>query len=69
MTVIANAPIGTVATYAYVNPVIAVILGAALLDEPITIWNVSGAALVLLAVAGAFRDRQLHRVPRRTEAG
>jgi drug/metabolite transporter (DMT)-like permease len=55
----------------FVNPIIAVILGAALLQEPITPWTVSGAALVLLAVAGAFRDRQLQsrRVPSQVEAG
>ena len=64
-------PMSIATSNAFVNPVIAVILGAALLDEPITIWNVSGAALVLLAVAGAFRDRQLQRrrVPSQGEAG
>ena len=64
-------PMSIATTNAFVNPVIAVILGAALLQEPITPWNVSGAALVLLAVAGAFRDRQLQsrRVPSHGEAG
>jgi len=64
-------PMSIATTNAFVNPVIAVILGAALLQEPITPWNVSGAALVLLAVAGAFRDRQLQRrrVPSQGEAG
>jgi len=64
-------PMSIATTNAFVNPVIAVILGAALLQEPITPWNVSGAALVLLAVAGAFRDRQLQRrrVPGQGEAG
>ena len=64
-------PMSIATTNAFVNPVIAVILGAALLREPITPWNVSGAALVLLAVAGAFRDRQLQRrrVPGQGEAG
>jgi drug/metabolite transporter (DMT)-like permease len=63
-------PMSIATTNAFVNPVIAVILGAVLLNEPVTIWNVSGAALVLLAVAGAFRDRQLRRgrVPRPGEA-
>ena len=38
---LANAPIGLVATYAYVNPVVAVFLGWLILAEPIT-----GAVLV-----------------------
>ncbi len=50
-------PTSVVMTYAYVNPVIAVILGWLILREPITLWTVCGAALVLLAVAGVFRDR------------
>jgi len=64
-------PMSIATTNAFVNPVIAVILGAALLQEPLTPWNVSGAALVLLAVAGAFRDRQLQRsrAPSQEEAG
>ena len=63
-------PMSIATSTAFVNPVIAVILGAVLLNEPITVWNVSGAALVLLAVAGAFRDRQLQRgrVPRPGQA-
>jgi drug/metabolite transporter (DMT)-like permease len=44
-------------TYAYVNPVIAVILGALVLGEVITPWMLGGMALVLLGVAGVFRDR------------
>jgi drug/metabolite transporter (DMT)-like permease len=51
-------PNAVVMTYAYVNPVIAVALGAALLDEPITGWTLAGAAMVLVAVAGVFRDRR-----------
>lgn len=50
-------PTSVVMTYAYVNPVIAVILGWLILQEPITLWTISGAGLVLLAVAGVFRDR------------
>jgi drug/metabolite transporter (DMT)-like permease len=41
------APMELVGTYAYVNPVIAVLLGAAFLSESITLWVlVSGAAIV-----------------------
>jgi drug/metabolite transporter (DMT)-like permease len=50
-------PINVVMTYAYVNPVIAVILGRIILDEPITLWTVVGMVLVLLGVAGVFRER------------
>ncbi|HZV77027.1 MAG TPA: EamA family transporter [Candidatus Babeliales bacterium] len=44
-------PTATVATYAYVNPVVAVILGALVLREPVT-WNVAagGAAVVVSVV-------------------
>lgn len=48
-------PTRVVATYAYVNPVIAVILGAVILDEAITASTVAGMVLVLLGVAGVFR--------------
>jgi drug/metabolite transporter (DMT)-like permease len=50
-----NAPIGQVATYAYVNPVIAIALGAIVLHESIT-WTIAlGAALVLACVALVVR--------------
>lgn len=50
-------PTRVVMTYAYVNPVGAAILGAIVLDEPITWWTVAGGALVLAGVAGVFRER------------
>jgi drug/metabolite transporter (DMT)-like permease len=53
-------PTSIAMTYAYVNPVIAVLLGALVLSEPITLWTVSGAIFVILGVAGVFRDRALH---------
>lgn len=52
-------PMSIAMTYAYVNPVIAVLLGALILGEPITLWTVSGAVLVILGVAGVFRDRSI----------
>jgi drug/metabolite transporter (DMT)-like permease len=51
-------PIQLVMTYTYVNPVIAVLLGWLILGEPITWWTVGGTALVLLGVAGVFRERR-----------
>lgn len=50
-------PANVAMTYAYVNPVGAVLLGWVVLQEPITGWTVAGAALVLLGVAGVFRAR------------
>lgn len=44
-------------TYAYAIPVIAVALGAALLDEPVTAWLAAGGALVLGGVAAAQRAK------------
>ena len=46
-----NAPVSLVATYAYVNPVVAVLLGALILAEPVTGSIVVGAAIILAAVA------------------
>lgn len=43
-----NAPIGTVATYAYVNPVVAIVLGVLFLDERVT-WRIGAGAIVVLA--------------------
>lgn len=50
-------PMKIVATYAYVNPVIAVFLGWLVLGEAVTLWMLGGASLVLLGVAGVFRER------------
>jgi drug/metabolite transporter (DMT)-like permease len=50
-----NAPLGTVATYAYVNPVVAIALGVAVLHETLD-WAVgAGALLVLACVAVVVR--------------
>lgn len=46
-----NAPISKVATYAYVNPVVAIILGWLILDESITPVILLGATLIVAAVA------------------
>ena len=50
-----HAPLGTVATYAYVNPVVAIGLGALFLDEHLTWRIVLGAAIVLASVAVVLR--------------
>jgi drug/metabolite transporter (DMT)-like permease len=46
-----NAPVSQVATYAYVNPLVAVVLGWAILDEQLTAGTLAGAALVVASVA------------------
>lgn len=50
-----NAPLGLVATYAFVNPVVAVVLGALILGEPIDATIVAGAAIVVASVALVIR--------------
>src|SRR5437867_1591800 len=46
-----NASVSLVSTYAFVNPVVAVVLGAVILAEPITPSIVIGAAVIVVAVA------------------
>lgn len=46
-----NAPLSLIGTYAYVNPVVAVALGALFLAEPISLRTVVAAAVILAAVA------------------
>lgn len=46
-----HAPVSLVATYAYVNPVVAVLLGAVVLAEPVTPSILVGAAIIVAAVA------------------
>ena len=43
--------IAKVGTYAYVNPIVAVLLGWAILGEPVTVRTVIAAAIILLGVA------------------
>jgi len=52
---LANAPLGLVATYAYVNPVVAITLGVLFRGESVTWRLLIGAAIVVLAVAAVVR--------------
>jgi drug/metabolite transporter (DMT)-like permease len=61
-------PFTVVTTYAYVNPVIAVLLGRVVLDERITSSTLLGMVLILAGVAGVFRQRA-RRLRRTTAAG
>ena len=47
---VANAPVSLTATYAYVNPIIAVALGALFLDELITSAYAIGGLIILIGV-------------------
>jgi drug/metabolite transporter (DMT)-like permease len=60
-----NAPISKVATYAYVNPLVAIALGAIVLHESLT-WTIGlGAVLILACVAVVVRRES---VPPEAEA-
>jgi drug/metabolite transporter (DMT)-like permease len=58
-----NAPTSLVSTYAYVNPVVAVLLGAVFLAEPLTAHTLVGGAVIVVAVALIIAAR-----PKRTDA-
>jgi drug/metabolite transporter (DMT)-like permease len=45
------APLPLIATYAYVNPIVAVVLGAIVLQEPITPRTLVAGAVIIFAVA------------------
>jgi len=47
---IAHLPVSLVATYAYVNPVIALFLGWLVLDEKISMWVILAAVVILIGV-------------------
>lgn len=54
-------PTAVVMTYAYVNPVIAVILGRMILSEPITSYTIIGMVLIVGGVYGVFRGKAKQR--------
>ena len=60
---LAHAPISLVATYAYVNPVVAVFLGWLVLSEPVTSPVVVGGGVVVLAVAIVITAERPRRKP------
>ncbi len=62
MWLLSNAPIGIVAIFAYVNPVVAVFLGWMILDESITSAVVTGGLVIVAAVAIVITvERPRHR--------
>ena len=54
---LANVPVSTVATYAYVNPIVAVALGAIILSEPITPRTLIAAVIIIGAVVAMVSGR------------
>ena len=67
---LANAPITTVATHAYVNPIVAVALGALVLSEPITPRTLLATAIIIGAVVAMVsgRPRDVEEVGRSADA-
>jgi drug/metabolite transporter (DMT)-like permease len=53
---LAHAPLSTVSTYAYVNPVVAIVLGVLFRDEHLTWQILAGAAVVVASVAVVVRQ-------------
>ena len=60
---LANAPLGLVSTYAYVNPVVAILLGVLFRNEQITIRIAIGAAIVVSSVAVVVRQESPTSAP------
>jgi drug/metabolite transporter (DMT)-like permease len=54
---LANVPVSTVGTYAYVNPIVAVALGAVLRSEPITPPRLIATGIILAAVVAMVSGR------------
>jgi drug/metabolite transporter (DMT)-like permease len=57
-------PASTVGTYAYVNPVVAVALGALILDEPISAGLLLGGLLILVSVLVSTMSSGRRAAPR-----
>jgi drug/metabolite transporter (DMT)-like permease len=65
-----NAPISLVGTYAFVNPTVAVLLGAAILGERVTWATLVGGAIILVGVGLVVSTERRGRVsPGRRPAG
>jgi drug/metabolite transporter (DMT)-like permease len=60
---VANAPVSLTATYAYVNPIIAVALGSLFLDELITSAYAIGGLIILVGVILVVSAERVKREP------
>ena len=61
-----HAPVSRVATYAYVNPVVAIFLGWAVLGEAVDLTVLLGAFLIIVSVGLVIRTESSVRNPRET---
>jgi drug/metabolite transporter (DMT)-like permease len=53
---LAHAPLATASTYAYVNPIVAILLGVLFRNEHLTVQILVGAAIIVVAVAVVVRQ-------------
>jgi drug/metabolite transporter (DMT)-like permease len=60
---VANAPVSLTATYAYVNPIIAVALGAIFLNESITSAYAIGGLIILIGVILVVSVERIKKAP------
>jgi drug/metabolite transporter (DMT)-like permease len=58
-----TAPVSRVSTYAYVNPVVAVVLGALVRDEKLTTTSVVGGLITVVAVAVVVSEQPAAQEP------
>jgi drug/metabolite transporter (DMT)-like permease len=65
---LARAPVSLVTTYAYVNPAVAVALGALFLSEPLTTTVLVGGAIIIAAVAVVITVESRRRSRRDADA-
>ncbi|WP_214415555.1 EamA family transporter [Sphaerisporangium fuscum] len=63
-----KAPISLVSTYAYVNPVVAVLLGVLVLSEQVTPPVIAGGLVIVVGVALVVSTERSGRRPQRTPA-
>jgi drug/metabolite transporter (DMT)-like permease len=61
-----NAPISLVGTYAFVNPAVAVLLGALILGESVT-WPMLAGGAVIIAGVGIVVSTERRKRPARLE--
>lgn len=64
-----RAPISLISTYAYVNPVVAVVLGALVLAEPVTAQILVGGLVILAGVALVISTERRGSPPAESEPG
>ncbi len=60
---LANVPTSLVATYTFINPVVAVALGVAVLGEPVSAATLVGAVLVILSIIAMWAAENLKHGP------